>query len=302
VRKPNAFIVGAPKCGTTAMCHYLGQHPGAFLSDPKEPHYFAHEDMPNSDQYFTDLDSYLSLFAAADKSQKILVEGSVWYLYCENAIKRIAEFNPSAKIIVMLRRPDEMVYSFHSQALLNFYDDVECFSTAWKMAKHPELRKRLPRSCKEPMIIKYDKIATYGRQLERVYQSFSKSQVHIIFYEDFSQKTAEVYSETLSFLGLDDAHEISFERINENSVVRNRFFGRFIEHPPATLLRLWSVLKDIVGLKKIGLRDKLLTLNSTKAVRPVMEESVRRDIVENYKSDTLLLQKITGRDLTSWLR
>jgi len=40
-RKPNFFIVGAPKCGTTALHTYLGQHPDIFVSEPKEPNYFG---------------------------------------------------------------------------------------------------------------------------------------------------------------------------------------------------------------------------------------------------------------------
>ena len=39
--QPNFFIIGAPKCGTTALSRYLSQHPNIFMSDPKEPHYFC---------------------------------------------------------------------------------------------------------------------------------------------------------------------------------------------------------------------------------------------------------------------
>jgi len=39
-RKPNFFIVGAPKCGTTALDCYLRQHPEIFMA-PKELHYFG---------------------------------------------------------------------------------------------------------------------------------------------------------------------------------------------------------------------------------------------------------------------
>ena len=248
MKKPNAFIIGAPKCGTTALCHYLSQHPEIFVSDPKEPHYFAHQDMPNRKQYFNNPTDYFNLFGPASKNESILLEGSVWYLYCKNAVQRIADHDPKAKIIIMLRRPDEMVYSFHSQALVNFDEDVENFTTAWKMARYPELRQRLPKSCKEPMVIMYDKIARYNEQLQRVYRFFPKSQVHIIFYEDFSQNTSETYAKTLSFLGVDKTHAISFERINENSVVKNRTFGRLIEHPPASFMKAWKLMKRMLSL------------------------------------------------------
>ena len=39
--RPNFFIVGAPKCGTTALYEYLRPHPNVFMSPVKEPHFFA---------------------------------------------------------------------------------------------------------------------------------------------------------------------------------------------------------------------------------------------------------------------
>ncbi len=59
MKKPNFFIVGAPKCGTTALAAYLKEHPQVFFSDPKEPHYF-NDDFAN--RHTTSLQTYLSYF------------------------------------------------------------------------------------------------------------------------------------------------------------------------------------------------------------------------------------------------
>ncbi len=40
---PAAYLIGAPKCGTTALGHYLSEHPGVSFSNPKEPHFFSHD-------------------------------------------------------------------------------------------------------------------------------------------------------------------------------------------------------------------------------------------------------------------
>ena len=37
--KPNLFIVGFAKCGTTALHEYLSTHPNVHPSFPKEPHF-----------------------------------------------------------------------------------------------------------------------------------------------------------------------------------------------------------------------------------------------------------------------
>ena len=63
--RPNFFIVGAPKCGTTALSEYLREHPNAFLCQPKEPHYFA-TDFPTH-RYVTKEEAYLKLFREAGR-------------------------------------------------------------------------------------------------------------------------------------------------------------------------------------------------------------------------------------------
>ena len=40
-RIPDFFIIGAPKCGTTALYSYLDVHPATFMSPVKEPHHFT---------------------------------------------------------------------------------------------------------------------------------------------------------------------------------------------------------------------------------------------------------------------
>ena len=41
MKRPNLFIVGAPKSGTTSIYNYLKNHPEVFMSPIKEPHFFA---------------------------------------------------------------------------------------------------------------------------------------------------------------------------------------------------------------------------------------------------------------------
>ena len=56
----NLFIVGVPKCGTTAWVEYLRTHPDIFFPDSKEDCYFA-TDLPNFRFIHTEAD-YAKLF------------------------------------------------------------------------------------------------------------------------------------------------------------------------------------------------------------------------------------------------
>ena len=84
---PNFFIVGAPKCGTTALHAYLSQHPDVFMSDPKEPHYFG-SDLDFRYRRRPSDAQYRSYFAGAGDRRRI-GEASVWYLYSECAADEI---------------------------------------------------------------------------------------------------------------------------------------------------------------------------------------------------------------------
>ena len=115
---PDFFIVGAPKCGTTAMADYLGQHPEIGMCPRKETHVFAtdlSERMAmRRGQRPMSRERFLNLFADLQE-ERLRGEASVWHLYSASAAAEIAAFQPQARIIVMLRSPVEMLPSLHSQ-------------------------------------------------------------------------------------------------------------------------------------------------------------------------------------------
>jgi hypothetical protein len=130
--KPNFFIIGAPKSGTTSLANYLSAHPEVHFSDPKEPKYF-HSDFHPEHRYALDEGGYLGCFDPGEMSRCSAVgEGTVWYLYSEVAVSRILEFNPEARLIAMLRNPVDLAYSLHSQLLYGGHENLESFEEAWR--------------------------------------------------------------------------------------------------------------------------------------------------------------------------
>src|SRR6476619_5970862 len=114
-RLPNLFIVGAPKCGTTAWVEYLRTHPDIFFPVIKEPHYFS-PDIPKPKGFnnFPTEDRYLALFAQSGDAP-IVGEGSVRYLQSQEAARNIREFNCDAKIIIFVRDQQDYLPSLHNQ-------------------------------------------------------------------------------------------------------------------------------------------------------------------------------------------
>ena len=117
---PNFFVVGGPKCGTTAMVEYLRTHPDVFISEPKEPNFFA-DDMPEM-KFVDNYKDYLNLFNKAT-TEKIVGDASIFYMFSEDAIKNIYQLYPDAKLLIMIRNPIEMVPSFHQQILFTLDED-----------------------------------------------------------------------------------------------------------------------------------------------------------------------------------
>jgi hypothetical protein len=76
LRRPQFFIVGAPRCGTTALYTYLRQHPRIFMPECKEPHFFC-DDLDLPDRVRAS-DAYSDLFAPAP-NDSLLGEASVYY-------------------------------------------------------------------------------------------------------------------------------------------------------------------------------------------------------------------------------
>ena len=136
--KPNLFIVGQPKSGTTALHQFLGQHPEIFMSSIKEPHFFCSDFHLESDraygkQRFFDFrneSAYLQIFAKAEGAE-IAGESSTNYLYSQVAAEKIYNFNPDAKIIIILREPAKFLYSLH------FLVDVNCIILRSKARIYP---------------------------------------------------------------------------------------------------------------------------------------------------------------------
>ena len=116
MKKPNFFLIGGPKCGTTSLQEYLAQNPKIFMCTPKEPCYFD-SDLPWPDSPKTERE-YMRLFENANDSHMAVGEASTNYLYSAVAVEKILRFNPCAKFIVMVRNPIDMAISLHSYSVL----------------------------------------------------------------------------------------------------------------------------------------------------------------------------------------
>ena len=88
-RPPNLFLVGAPKCGTTSLWTWLGQHPDIYMSPEKEPSFFSRS-LDDPQQRWRS-DEYDDLFRGA-RDERWVGEATVSYLRAPGAADRIRSF------------------------------------------------------------------------------------------------------------------------------------------------------------------------------------------------------------------
>lgn len=297
-RFPDFYILGAPKAGTSSLAQYLDDHPGIFVSKPKEPRFFA-EDF--ADREIADEQTYLDLFEEAGEGV-ILGEATTDYLVSEVAVDRILAVRPDARFVVMLRNPIQMVPAMHAQERKNGYETVTDPAKAWAMIAERKAGRGVPALCNEPKRLFYDDRCRLGEQMQRLYSKMAPDRLLVIFMEDFAADTERVYREAQSFIGISSYEPRDFPVVNQR---------HHIKHPAA--LQLWKLgmtAKDKLGLKtNFGLLSKVQAFGlSSEAVEPRRPSDAHDDpsafkriLQDAFKADIDLLAELTGRDLSGWL-
>ncbi|MCP4260580.1 MAG: sulfotransferase domain-containing protein, partial [Planctomycetes bacterium] len=246
MKAPTFFIVGAPKCGTTALSEYLRTHPNVFISNPKEPCYFS-DDFPGQ-CYINSMEEYMGLFQNASKEHLAIGEGSVWYLYSSVAFRNIYRFNKNSKIIVMLRNPVDLVYSLHSELFHLGYEKEKNFAKAWRLQEVRQNGHNIPRYCKEKKFLQYAQIGKLGNQIERLLNIFPKKQIKFIIFDDFKTNTKKVYDDVLSFLEVPSDNKSNFLPKLENRRHKITWLGALFENNPTLINDLKMRFKKFTGI------------------------------------------------------
>jgi hypothetical protein len=298
--KPNFFILGAPKCGTTALYEYLRPHPNIFMSPIKEPHYFA-KDLGSYPRIKT-LQEYEQLFTGATAEHLRVGEASVYYLRSTLAVANIREFNPDAKLIAMFRNPVDMVHSFHSQLLYVAEETVPDFETAWRLQERRARGLDLPPRSRGPFLLQYAELGRFGTQAQRVLETFPPNQVKLILYDDFTASPQKVYDEVIEFLELPHDNRTEFPRINENKQAKVAWLRNLYQKPPPGLRRAFRRVKQLVGGEGLtAVTKKVVALNTSRERRPPLTPAFRAELAATFREEISLLSRLLDRDLSHWV-
>lgn len=188
-KRPNLFIVGAMKSGTTSLHQALSRHPEIFMSENKEPGYFVQELNWNKGENW-----YLSFFAGA-KDQKFIGESSTHYSKLPNyqgVCERIYQFNKEAKIIYIMRNPIE-------RAISHYWHNIHLSSLLIDERFIPEKRSIMKALEEEPDFINF---SNYALQLKPYQSAFGTRNVFAVTFEKLVNQTNDVLNKLFNWLGL----------------------------------------------------------------------------------------------------
>ncbi len=297
MRLPDFFLMGAPRCGTTAMIDCLQQHPEVFAPAARKELDFFGSDLPFKSHRLSETE-YLAFFAGAT-TEKRAGESSPWYLYSTHAALEIKEFSPAARVIVMLRNPVDMMYSLHSRRLYNGNEDIEDFTAALAAEGDRKRGVRLPAGATDAFGCFYRDVARYTAQVERYFNTFGRERVHVLLSEDFARDPSPIYREVCRFLDVDGNFQPVFRTLKSRRRIRSEALRDFLRrpHPGADwLFRALGLRPDRNG----GYKGWLRRLNSSdSALRPI-DPAVRRQLQREFEPEVRQLSALLGRDLSRW--
>lgn len=287
--KPNLFIIGAMKSGTTYLADLLAAHPSIFMCFPKEPCFFVDPEQLRilwpwawAQRYWEHEESYLGLFGTAGAAT-IIGEASVYYAHfplASGVPERIHRFNPNARFIYIVRDPIERTISHY-----------------WHRVRwHEEGRPLMDAIKADPQ---YMDVSYYAMQLKPYLDIFARNQIMTLTFEDLIRDPGQVLKTLFRWLDVDPLFEaplISAQNVTPDKLTKpiwsgmlhrirhkNRLVRRAIDLVPSAARRpIARALRRPVGRVDDG------TKNAIQHLRPTQQKQIEE------------LSQMIGRNFPEW--
>lgn len=286
-RKPNLFVIGSMKSGTSSICVHLSEHPDVFMSPVKEPEHFSRA------ENFSRPSEYLRLFQKAS-SEAYLAEGSTEYTKrpsYSGVAERIHEFNPHAQFVYVMRDPfDRMVSHYRHQV------------------RKGREKESLPQAIKRPS--DYLPTSYYAYQLRPYLQLFGRGAIYVDTFESFVASPVSFCARLFQWLGIDASFvpPSAGERLNVSSeaietydeqslrVRLARRFTLYLRHHPG----LGRLIPDTarVWYRSMLPKESIRRAGSEDFAHEV--EAARRAVQPLFVDWLSELEGLTGRSYDEW--
>ena len=272
---PNYLVIGAQKSATSSVCDLLSGHPEVFMTAPKEPYFFSH------DEYWSrGLGWYESLFEGAEGCLAI-GDGSTTYSQCElypNAVERIAQHLPGVKLIYIVRNPLERIQSHWMHYRSKGDRETKPFHIA--VRERPE----------------YIDNSRYCKQIDQHRVHHSDDRILTLFFEHFKQDPNAVMRRAFAFLGVDPSYVPEDAGKPRHVSAKGRVDTPLLR--PLRHLPGFDLVRDSMPA---GLREGLRrVMKKPIEGRPEWDDESRRYVIERLADDNRAFLKRYGKPEDYW--
>jgi hypothetical protein len=289
---PNFLLIGAAKSGTTSLHEALAQHPQIFCTKIKEAHFFSEDK-----RYRMGIPWYQKTFFAGASGYPCRGESSPSYLVLSDItaprIKKAYQDRP-VKMIAILRDPVQRAYSHYYHRIRSGLERMS-FETA--LARD----ENRPSGQGEWLKIGYYRWGCYASLLQPFLDTFPRTDISILLFEDFRDRYSETMAGLAAFLGVDSGFPFRPVQSNPAELPISDSLHSFLQHPSGVL---HDLLRPISHRLSYSLRHRLkkglIQANLRQQSYPPMKKETERRLRERYLGEIERLEAILGRDLSAW--
>ena len=293
--KPNLFIPGAAKSGTTTLHNLLNQHPEICMSSVKEPGYWKNEkfkDFKNIEK-----ENYLNLFMKS--KHKIFGESTTAYMYYDTFINNInSNYKVSPKFIFILRNPIDR-FNSHFWWIKGLGLEKSNFQEALSKDQNNEFKayNYYPKY--------YFQFGLYAKWLKRFYNCFDRSNIKIIIFEDLINNQLKTANSCFEFLGLKKLNTISNHTSNQTTLLKNPQLYHFLNKSAIgkysfTKIGKYFLPKKTINWIILNIKNNLKNWKKENVSCPKLSKENRYELKALYFKDVSELKKLTEYNYKEW--
>ena len=313
-----AFIVGAPRCGTTTMSKLLQAHPEVAFPFVKEPHFFSQHDLRGlSDaELKSSVESdYLGhFFNRPEPGERVGADGSVSYLYTPEQLEPVLRLWPESRFIVGVRDPMTLLPSLHKRLIYIGDETIGSFSDAWTAVPDRTAGRRIPSRCADPRWLRYDEAGRFAEYVERLFAAVGRERCHVVLFDDFNADPEGEYRRFMEFCGLEPVIGTDFAPRRASAGVRHIWLQRILKRPPHAvrdylagehfMVRVRDLEEKTTSKstkKVLSLRKRLLRWNRIAAKPAPVPDRLADELRSHFADEVKKLGRLLDRDLSHWL-
>ena len=294
--RPNFMLVGAMRCGTSALYRLLDGNPLISMSSPKEPHHFVAQ---HYDAFTGPGDEWVASQVVRTRGHyerimqpregaRISGEASATYLYYQDALSSIAERVPGVKIVVLLREPVARSYSAYWYLRSQNREWLTSFDAALE-AEDARIRDGFG-----PMW-HYASASHYADGLRLCYRLFGADRVFVSTNERLVRDPRGFLVDLSAFLDVPCVHTETISIKTNGSGQPHSTLLNAVLHPPPIIRR---VLRAVMPSSSVRLVRRARKSN----LRPIPRLDVVREraLRAQFANDVDEVSGLTGLDLSEW--